>query len=146
VTETILHEADRLINGDRLDTYRNTDDTIVALWSAYLGVDLTVLDYANLMILLKIARTKGQYHRDSYVDIAGYAGVGPRLWEAKQEPVTRVWSSMDDIPAGVRVQDKDNDRWSASDVSWEQQQGPRNKDGRLGPDRWAPFTEIRETV
>lgn len=83
----ILAEASALINGDRLDTYEGTDDTIVALWSAYLGTELTVLDYANLMILLKVARTKGKYHHDSYVDIAGYAEVGPRLWEEKQVPV-----------------------------------------------------------
>lgn len=84
MSESILEEAHRLVNGDRQDTYLGTDDTIVALWSAYLGVELTVLDYASLMVLLKIARTKGKLHRDSWVDIAGYAEIGPRLWNAAQ--------------------------------------------------------------
>lgn len=113
--ETILEEAARLIDGDRKDTYDGTDDTIVGLWSAYLGVELTVLDYANLMVLMKVARTKGQYHRDSYVDIAGYAGVGPRLWEAKQAQADvsspRVWQRIVDVPGGVRFMDNDGDVW-----------------------------------
>lgn len=95
---SILEEADSLVNGDRLDTYEGTDDTIVSLWSAYLGLELTVLDYAALMILLKIARTKGKLHRDSWVDIAGYAEVGPRLWSAKQPVSQEFW---DDIDASI---------------------------------------------
>lgn len=129
MTESILEEAQRLVNGDRKDTYDGTDVTIVSLWSAYLGVELTVLDYAAMMVLLKVARTKGKLHRDSWVDIAGYAEVGPRLWEAKQDfvqgldlkreaievaqrrGIPRVWDSLTEVPANVRVRDKDGDIW-----------------------------------
>ncbi|BCP36414.1 hypothetical protein MINTMi198_17840 [Mycobacterium intracellulare M.i.198] len=155
MTETILDEANRLVNGDRKDTYDGTDDTIVALWSAYLGIELTVLDYASMMVLLKVARTKGKLHRDSWVDIAGYAEVGPRLWEAKQEPehvagfeeqqaqIPRVWQSLADVPHDVRVGDKEGDVWiyydGPRDVGW----GWRGRPSPFHPDDYpGPFIEI----
>ncbi|AII27227.1 hypothetical protein SEA_OMNICRITICAL_56 [Mycobacterium phage OmniCritical] len=87
VPENVLQEAQRLIFGDREQQYGNPSesfDRIAGLWSAYIGTELNGLDVANLMILLKVSRTKGTYHRDSYVDIAGYAGLGERLHEAAQ--------------------------------------------------------------
>lgn len=139
----ILQEADSLVNGDRLDTYEGTDDTIVALWSAYLGIQLTVLDYASLMVLLKIARTKGKFHRDSWVDIAGYAEVGPRLWLAKQEPEKlgaltpektgkpRVWESLTAVPEDLYVFDSVGDLWLGE-----------GEDGTTVYDEYGPFTEV----
>lgn len=82
--ESILAEADRLVNGERANTYDGTSHIVAALWSAYLGRELTVLDYAALMILAKVARTQGKLHRDSWVDIAGYAEVGPRMFAERQ--------------------------------------------------------------
>lgn len=80
-SETILQEAERIINGDRHDTYGEVSESfssIARLWSAYLSrqatVNITSEDVVNMMILLKVSRTQGTYHRDSYVDIAGYAG------------------------------------------------------------------------
>lgn len=80
--ETVLQEADRLINGDRRDTYGSASESfgrIAGLWSAYLGRTVTPLDVANLMILLKVSRTKGTFHRDSYVDIGGYSALAEQL-------------------------------------------------------------------
>lgn len=146
MTESICQEAERITNGDRRETYGGTDDTIVSLWSAYLGLGLTVLDYANLMILLKVARTKGKFHRDSYVDMAGYANVGTRLWLDKQElvrinrdpfwevtkvglQVPKVYKSLTEVDEGVVVYDSDGDGWVG--------------EGANGPavyDKYGPFT------
>lgn len=84
--DSILLEANKLINGARQqhygDQYTNFGD-IAALWSAYLDHPISRLDVANLMILLKLARTKRQgYHRDSYVDIGGYAGCAEKVNDA----------------------------------------------------------------
>lgn len=107
-TETVLQEAERLINGDRQDTYGGASESfgrIASLWSAYLGHEVSALDVTNLMILLKVSRTKGSYHRDSYVDIGGYAGLGERLHEEAQDG----WDRLDHVPPGVIVEDVDGD-------------------------------------
>lgn len=75
----ILLEAHSLINGKRQSQYGPPQacfNKIARLWSTYLEKDITRADVANLMILLKIARqSNGTGSRDSYVDIAGYAGL-----------------------------------------------------------------------
>ncbi|QGH75684.1 hypothetical protein SEA_DREAMCATCHER_57 [Mycobacterium phage DreamCatcher] len=85
MTESILEEAQRLIHGPRNKNYghpRENFADISALFSAYLERPITDLDVANLMILVKVARVKGTgYHRDSYTDIAGYAGCAERIYE-----------------------------------------------------------------
>ncbi|AGT11932.1 phosphofructokinase [Mycobacterium phage LittleCherry] len=115
MTETILQEAERLINGERQQQYGEATESferIAGMWSAYVGKELTPHDVVNLMVLLKVSRAKFGYHRDSYVDIAGYAGLGERLdneqpwvdaecWdeveeEPKREP--RTWRFPFDIP------------------------------------------------
>ena len=52
------------------------------LWSHYLmsaknvEVDVDPSDVANMMILLKVARSvMGKYNEDDYIDMAGYAGI-----------------------------------------------------------------------
>lgn len=86
--ESILEEAQRLIHGERNQNYGHPRDNfadIARLFSGYLGQELSTIDVANLMILLKVARVKGAgYHRDSFTDIAGYAGCVERIYE---EPV-----------------------------------------------------------
>lgn len=82
MTETILQEAERLINGDRQGSYGPPEQSlkdIANLWGAYLGKEISPQDVANLMILLKVSRSKRGYHRDSFVDIAGYAGLTEKL-------------------------------------------------------------------
>jgi hypothetical protein len=78
----VLAEAYELINGERAQTYgdcHESFDRIAALWTAYLDTVLTGMDVANLMVLLKVSRTKGTFHRDSYVDICGYAALAEKL-------------------------------------------------------------------
>ncbi len=79
---TVLHEAADLIGGQREDQYGNATESfarIAGLWSAYLGVPLEGRDVANLMVLMKVSRAKRGFHRDSYVDIAGYAALAERI-------------------------------------------------------------------
>jgi len=79
----ILAEASRLVStdrqsqhGDKLENHQN----IAALWSAYLGVDISPAQVAMLMVLLKVARTKtGAYNADDFVDGAGYLGIAGEL-------------------------------------------------------------------
>ncbi|AEJ94553.1 hypothetical protein PBI_ACHEBE_51 [Mycobacterium phage Achebe] len=88
MSESILEEAQRLIHGERNKNYghpRENFSDIAALFSGYLERPISDIDVANLMILMKIARVKGTgYHRDSFTDIAGYAGCVERIYE--EEP------------------------------------------------------------
>jgi hypothetical protein len=83
--ETILQEADRLVSGSRQEAYgspaRNWD-AIARFWQAHLDGrkavgPLTGEDASIMMVLMKCARlvTGQPDHRDSQVDIAGYAKV-----------------------------------------------------------------------
>lgn len=82
---TILDDASAAIYSDRRIAYGEAEsfNLIAEYWSSYLGREISALDVANMMILLKIARTgnvdQRTYHRDNYVDIAGYAGLGDEL-------------------------------------------------------------------
>ncbi|MGV9668664.1 DUF6378 domain-containing protein [Nocardia niigatensis] len=78
----ILGEAATVIDGDRQDAYGDPSESfarIAGLWSAYLGADLTARDVANLMVLLKVSRSKHGYRPDDYIDIAGYAALAERI-------------------------------------------------------------------
>ena len=89
----ILTTAAQLVGGDRAKTHgakHPNHENIARLWNAYLenagiiqsdefGASrlLDATDVANMMILLKLARTQsgGIHNDDNYVDAAGYAGV-----------------------------------------------------------------------
>lgn len=79
----VLKTASALVSGDREKTHGpklQNHMNIAALWSAYLGREVTPHDVAMLMILLKVARTKaGSFNEDDYIDIAGYAGVAGEI-------------------------------------------------------------------
>jgi len=84
--ETVLEEASRLVMGNRQADYghpRVNFKAIADLFTAYLrgtgfaaGTDLTAVDAAQLMLLVKVARVAtGGTKRDTVVDQAGYAEV-----------------------------------------------------------------------
>jgi hypothetical protein len=94
VKETVLHEAERIIYGDREMTYGHPSKnlwTIARLWTAYVdaasdnslqGKEFTAKDVALMMILVKTARlANNDTHRDSVVDICGYAALMERCDE-----------------------------------------------------------------
>lgn len=85
----ILAAAESVVCGDRDDIYGGPEDSfrrIAALWMAYMrgrcvgnDADLCIEaeDVAIMMALLKIARlAAAPMHRDSWVDLAGYAACG----------------------------------------------------------------------
>lgn len=76
--ESVLHEAERLIHGARQGTYGHPADDFARTalhWQAVLGVEVSALQVALCMIGVKLSRlTTTPDHRDSIVDVAGYAG------------------------------------------------------------------------
>ena len=55
---------------------QNYGDAKAALWSAILGVDVQPHDVSAMMIAVKLARLSNDpTHRDSMIDIAGYAAL-----------------------------------------------------------------------
>lgn len=79
----ILAEAERLINNDRAAAYGPVEvnfTRIADLWSVYLDLEVTAVDVAHMMTLLKISRSKeNPAGVDNWIDIAGYAALGGEL-------------------------------------------------------------------
>ncbi len=78
-----LETANRLITQDRAEEYgsaRKNFGTIAALWSEFLGCDITPTQVSLMMVLLKIARAKvSPPKQDSYDDMCGYAALAAEL-------------------------------------------------------------------
>jgi Domain of unknown function (DUF6378)/Domain of unknown function (DUF4406) len=88
--EPVEVEASRLVRqGHRQKDYghpRGDFDTIAALWSPILGAEVNAEKVALCMIALKMARlTSNPKHRDSLVDVIGYAICYDRLDEPLSE-------------------------------------------------------------
>nr|DAE79403.1 MAG TPA: zinc-ribbon family protein [Caudoviricetes sp.] len=77
--KSILDAAEKCVCQDRQDTHGRPEDSfgaIADLWTAYLdaGREITPVDVAQMMILLKVGRAKGNpAHADNWIDMAGYA-------------------------------------------------------------------------
>lgn len=76
----LLEEAANIVEGQRKEDYGETYksfERISNLWSAYLSCPVSPSDVAAMMIMLKISRAKQTpTHKDSWVDMAGYAACG----------------------------------------------------------------------
>jgi hypothetical protein len=87
--KSVLQEAKMIIYGDREKTYGHPSKnlrTIASMWNAYLKSvgdrELTAQDVSVMMVLLKSARLANDpNHRDSVVDICGYAALIERCGE-----------------------------------------------------------------
>ena len=85
----ILDEARSIVHGPREDDYGDKETNmqrIADLWNGYLGYDehphtITVIDVAQMMILVKVARNRHKPGRDSNVDIAGYTLIAQELMQ-----------------------------------------------------------------
>lgn len=79
----ILTEANDYITRDRAATHGKAEDSfaqIAALWSTDLGVQLTAIDVARLMVLFKMARAKSNpTHKDNWIDAAGYSALAGEI-------------------------------------------------------------------
>lgn len=84
--QEFLNLVEQTVCGNREQAHGNPTGTfkrIAALWSVYLGLNLTPSDIAHLMILFKIARLMGNAkHNDSLIDIAGYAACASEINDA----------------------------------------------------------------
>ena len=80
----ILDAAKECVCGHREQDYGSPEDNfslIANLWTVYLNKDISSLDVAMMMGLLKIARIKnGGGTGDSFVDLAGYAACGGEIF------------------------------------------------------------------
>ena len=80
---TVLQEAESLIYGDREKDYGSATknfSNIAAMWSVILGKEITKEQVVQCMIALKQCRLLNQPdHRDSWIDICGYAGVWEKI-------------------------------------------------------------------
>lgn len=111
----VLSQAADLLAGDRETDYGDAvtnHERIAALWSAFLGVDVTASQVAVCMALLKISRLAHQAdHQDSFVDGAAYLAIAGEASVDRDVAalnvlrgelgVPRQWDSLDDVPEGV---------------------------------------------
>jgi hypothetical protein len=78
--EEILDTAKQYVTVDRAATHGGSEDsfgTIARFWSSYLDHTISEADVCAMMVLLKVARIKGNpTHIDNWIDTAGYAAIG----------------------------------------------------------------------
>lgn len=74
----LLREAEKLVLGDRMDSYGHPADNFDRLrpfLEAVYGVPVSDTMIACTFICLKMARELTNHHRDNLVDVAGYVQV-----------------------------------------------------------------------
>ena len=138
---SVLAEASTIVNGARADQYGGPEDSfknIARLWSAYLTeanytVTLKPEDIALMMTLLKVARlSNSPDHRDSWVDIAGYAACGAEIalqpLAPRAETLSRGSNAADEYAKGAMESAQSNQRfdsvWDALDIDPEENYTP----------------------
>src|SRR5690606_35655629 len=80
--ESILEEAQRIISGDRRDSYgdyRKESDQIADMWSAILGFNVEPRKVPLCVIAVKLNREAHKPARDNRVDMCGYAGLADQV-------------------------------------------------------------------
>lgn len=84
VTESILLEAESIVNGERNAQY-NDPKISFKLYSdicnTAFGIELSPSDVAKVMIAIKLGREKYKHKRDNLVDLTGYTEILNRLLE-----------------------------------------------------------------
>lgn len=85
----VLEDAKRLTCNDRNESYGPVDimyKRIAVGWAEILGTDVTKEQVGMMMIWMKLARLcNSPDHRDSWVDIAGYAALTSEVANTKGE-------------------------------------------------------------
>jgi hypothetical protein len=84
IDPSLIKDAGALVNGDRQASYGRPEDNmgrIAGMWSAYLNKSVSASDVAQMMVLLKIARSVNTYKRDNYLDAIGYIVLAEALHE-----------------------------------------------------------------
>lgn len=79
----LLETARKTVCGDREQDYgspENSFQRIAEFWGTYLNQQITPVDVAAMMALLKLARVaEGHGKADNWVDLAGYAACGAEI-------------------------------------------------------------------
>ena len=84
-TQSVLLEADSLVNGQRQADYSNPihNWTETARCASLLtGKELSAADCVNVLIATKLMRETYRHKRDNLVDLAGYAEILNRVKDA----------------------------------------------------------------
>ena len=92
----ILTEAHDLVNGPRQDAYSHPFDDywkVSQLFYAFTGIKVSVKQAIMFMICVKLARMatnmqRGDWHRDSVVDAAGYLACLSMVHEHVQDQIS----------------------------------------------------------
>ena len=87
-TESILSEAERIVNGDRQADYSDpvaNFSRIASIASAIMAKDITAEECCIVMIAVKLARENYKHKRDNLVDLAGYVEILHRIKENEVE-------------------------------------------------------------
>ena len=94
-TTEILTKAQKLVSDDRAKTHGDkikNHENIARLWSSYLqnktqlNIVLSPEDVAQLMTLLKIARSQaGEHNIDDYIDGVGYQAIAGEIANKRSE-------------------------------------------------------------
>jgi hypothetical protein len=85
-TESILSEAERIVNGERQVDYSDPVKNfkrIAEIASAILKKELTSEDCAVVLMAVKLARENFKHKRDNLVDLAGYVEILHRIKESE---------------------------------------------------------------
>jgi hypothetical protein len=80
--ESILSEAERIVNGERQIDYDNPVSNfknIAALASLLIGKELTPADCCKILMVVKLIREKHRHKRDNLVDLCGYTEILNRI-------------------------------------------------------------------
>mgnify|MGYP007102556906 CR=1 FL=1 len=86
IEESILTEAERIVNGERQADYSNpvaNFTKISNIASAIIGKEVSPRDCCIVMIAVKLAREAYKHKRDNLVDLAGYAEILNRIQDEK---------------------------------------------------------------
>ena len=94
-TTEILQKTEKLVNDSRAKTHGDkikNHENIARLWSSYLqnktqlNIILSPEDVAQLMTLLKIARSQaGEHNIDDYIDGVGYQAIAGEIANKRSE-------------------------------------------------------------
>lgn len=98
----VLEKANDCVNGNREQDYGTPEDNfrmIADLWSAYMETQITPIDVAMMMCLLKIARvsTAEIPTDDCFVDIAGYAACAGEIKERSMSYGTVLYADNEPV-------------------------------------------------
>lgn len=110
MSETILQEAQRLVHGDRGESYGHPLDdyeTTAALWSALLKDSLrkplTAEQAVLCMVAVKLSRESRKHKRDNLTDAAGYSECVQMIHDERERRKGQTNGASKDLEPGAVV-------------------------------------------